>query len=705
MAIMAIIAAAEAEAAAAAAAAATATEAAAATTAATTAASTAAAGAGGLGAGAGALGSMTGTGAGLAGSAAMAPEALAMQSLTAPGSLTGIMGGQGAMAPVEGILQGAEAAAPAMTPELLGQSIEGLPEGAFPGTSTPAVPSSNPVNTDLISAQTNIAQNALHSPLQPNALPGQGLTLPKAPITDVANIASAPSGLQAPSNYADIMGKGITTPTSMKTGLEAGFEKALSWAQANPMTAISGMQMLDRALAPGQPKKRPFSPGYSLSPNFKPTLAPSAPSGVYGRKYAEGGAVGQLPQQDAVGINSGYPMTQHTFPAYSGMPDGTGAGVEGYSDTPQFAQGGIARYADGGQTYGSGSTMWNGQYAADSVADAAKAVATPEYDINALYQKYLGRDADESGKKTYDPKKFTQQQLAGILQGSEEYKGQTLDPTEIQNAYKNVLQREVDPTGAAEYAGKNYSPGAFEDMLRQSEEYKTEVPKRVMERTVYRPEYEDYTQTPFNPGTAATTADQYMAMAKKGAKGKPMAKGGKTSDTNLFRSLAASGDEVTKADMDAITAYHQHAGDLAEDDDVDTRLLDPYSAAQVRLAKLSKKHKMEMAPVAKTNIDPANMAHGGITQNLGSYSDGGHLLKGPGDGMSDHIPATIGKDQPARLADGEFVIPADVVSHLGNGSTEAGAKQLYAMMSRIRKARTGNPKQGKQVNPRKLMPK
>ena len=78
--------------------------------------------------------------------------------------------------------------------------------------------------------------------------------------------------------------------------------------------------------------------------------------------------------------------------------------------------------------------------------------------------------------------------------------------------------------------------------------------------------------------------------------------------------------------MDAITAYHQHAGDLAEDDDVDTRLLDPYSAAQVRLAKLSKRSKMEMAPVDMSNIDPANMAQGGITQSLGSYSHGGHLL-------------------------------------------------------------------------------
>ena len=89
---------------------------------------------------------------------------------------------------------------------------------------------------------------------------------------------------------------------------------------------------------------------------------------------------------------------------------------------------------------------------------------------------------------------------------------------------------------------------------------------------------------------------------------------------------------------------------------------------------------------------------------LGGYSDGGRMLKGPGDGMSDNIPAVIGKKQPARLADGEFVVPADVVSHLGNGSTDAGAKQLYAMMDKIRAARTGTKKQGKQINPRKYMP-
>jgi len=88
------------------------------------------------------------------------------------------------------------------------------------------------------------------------------------------------------------------------------------------------------------------------------------------------------------------------------------------------------------------------------------------------------------------------------------------------------------------------------------------------------------------------------------------------------------------------------------------------------------------------------------------YAEGGtpRFLSGGGDGMSDSIKATINDSQPARLADGEFVIPADVVSHLGNGSSKAGAKQLYSMMDKVRKARTGNPKQGKQINPRKYMP-
>jgi hypothetical protein len=99
--------------------------------------------------------------------------------------------------------------------------------------------------------------------------------------------------------------------------------------------------------------------------------------------------------------------------------------------------------------------------------------------------------------------------------------------------------------------------------------------------------------------------------------------------------------------------------------------------------------------------DIPQMAGGG---EIGGYSDGGRMLKGPGDGMSDSIPGVIGNKQPARLADGEFVVPADVVSHLGNGSTDAGAKRLYLMMDSVRKARTGTKKQGKQIKAEKYLP-
>jgi hypothetical protein len=99
-------------------------------------------------------------------------------------------------------------------------------------------------------------------------------------------------------------------------------------------------------------------------------------------------------------------------------------------------------------------------------------------------------------------------------------------------------------------------------------------------------------------------------------------------------------------------------------------------------------------------------AAGGIS-HLGDYSDGGRLLKGPGDGVSDSIPATIANKRPARLADGEFVVPARIVSELGNGSTEAGARKLYAMMARVQKARgktTGKNRVAVNSRTEKLLP-
>lgn len=101
-------------------------------------------------------------------------------------------------------------------------------------------------------------------------------------------------------------------------------------------------------------------------------------------------------------------------------------------------------------------------------------------------------------------------------------------------------------------------------------------------------------------------------------------------------------------------------------------------------------------PVAE--VDPytgeERFASGGLS-HLGGYSDGGRMLRGPGDGVSDSIPATIGDKQPARLADGEFVVPARIVSEIGNGSSEAGARKLYAMMDRVQNARKKSVGKGK----------
>jgi len=105
---------------------------------------------------------------------------------------------------------------------------------------------------------------------------------------------------------------------------------------------------------------------------------------------------------------------------------------------------------------------------------------------------------------------------------------------------------------------------------------------------------------------------------------------------------------------------------------------------------------------------PINAFAGGGISSLGGYSDGGRLLRGPGDGVSDSIPATIGKKQPARLADGEFVVPARIVSELGNGSTEAGARKLYEMMDRVQKARrktTGKNAVARNTRAHKLLPR
>jgi hypothetical protein len=180
--------------------------------------------------------------------------------------------------------------------------------------------------------------------------------------------------------------------------------------------------------------------------------------------------------------------------------------------------------------------------------------------------------------------------------------------------------------------------------------------------------------------------------------------------------------EVVNADYDArVNPYTgMNTGGIAKplpkgdagiysDTDPNTKGLSALAAAQQRLKGLGKRANVQMAKGVTSGIKDLGgsfsdtAAKGGVA-DLGGYSDGGRMLKGPGDGMSDSIPGVIGGRQPARLADGEFVVPADVVSHLGNGSTDAGARKLYKMMDKIRKARTGKKKQAPQVKADKYMP-
>jgi hypothetical protein len=128
---------------------------------------------------------------------------------------------------------------------------------------------------------------------------------------------------------------------------------------------------------------------------------------------------------------------------------------------------------------------------------------------------------------------------------------------------------------------------------------------------------------------------------------------------------------------------------------IDMGIFTPETAAQF--------YQSRYPGLTAEQVQEALGQYGYAQGGLASVAPQGMYLGGPTDGMADQIPATIDNRQPAALSDGEFVFPADVVSHLGNGNSDAGAKQLYGMMDRIRKARTGSTEQGKQINPNKFL--
>jgi hypothetical protein len=298
-------------------------------------------------------------------------------------------------------------------------------------------------------------------------------------------------------------------------------------------------------------------------------------------------------------------------------------------------------------------------------ATTTSAPVTTQEGLEALYQKNFGRAADASGIESYLGKGYTPEQITGFMQSSEEYKpikekldeeakqATYADPTQIANIYSGVLGRTPDMGGLDYYTGQNLTPDEVKQQLMQSEEYKTNLTK------------------PFVPAISYT--------------------GNRLSYDDIKQQL---GHDPTYEEVKA-------AGEAFVPNRATIEGAPQYQTPEQQMGLAPNKPR-DQTPDFYAMMDKELRAQGGYAAggdvnaySLGGYSDGGRLLRGPGDGVSDSIPASIGDRQPARLADGEFVIPARIVSELGNGSTEAGAKRLYAMMDRVQKARRKTVGKGK----------
>lgn len=284
--------------------------------------------------------------------------------------------------------------------------------------------------------------------------------------------------------------------------------------------------------------------------------------------------------------------------------------------------------------------------------------------IDDYYQQMLGRNADPTGRQLienaigqswYDPAR----DIPDVIRRSEEFKSSGLNsnPTGIEIGKKYTTA----PTAAG--VAPASTPGGFG----------------------YDPATQRYVGgAPVAPTQAAQSEVQRlraeMDAMRESQQNSDWAAGG-AANGGLMNSYAEGG--ITNAKQAAVQKYMSQAQGSTQ------------GMQQVLALAKAGDYNASVALNQLNDTPNQNYAMGGGISDLGSYSDGGRLLRGPGDGVSDDIPAQIGGRQPARLADGEFVVPARIVSELGNGSTEAGAKRLYDMMNRVQSSREKSIGDGK----------
>jgi hypothetical protein len=492
------------------------------------------------------------------------------------------------------------------------------------------------------------------------------------------------------------------SPPPAPSTLENAFTKAMDWVKDNKLTtasmAMQAGKLFGKSKGGGEKKEYDgILTKYKLSPDFQGRFASPEDYQYKPKAMAQGGIaqiggpVEQMSNANAIGANTGYPMADINKGAYAtpyqtpisrnvigGVSD---TGVNPMTGEMSFAEGGVTGQGNidlsiplnigggggggggGGSSYGDGGGAgYSGGYA-PSNGGFGSGMLSPA--VQPRGQFAGGNNQGLGG-------------LAGLANG-------------IMGLFGNLNGRAQTPSYEQYLAGRH--------PLQQDLELTRDQWEQSQARSQHIP--------------------QQQIMFKEGGSVASYSDGGKAAMDYYERMTKPKEGFSGKSDPGS-----RYAGDVVFDTDPDTRSLDPVTAAMVRQAKVNKRANMQLpatkrpTPMGQINMVPVTMkkgndspdtvdaAQGGI-MSLGGYAAGGNprLLKGPGDGMSDNIPATISGKQPARLADGEFVVPADVVSHLGNGSTEAGAKKLHQMMTNVRKARTGNPKQGKQINPNKYMPK
>ncbi len=117
---------------------------------------------------------------------------------------------------------------------------------------------------------------------------------------------------------------------------------------------------------------------------------------------------------------------------------------------------------------------------------------------------------------------------------------------------------------------------------------------------------------------------------------------------------------------------------------------DPENAISLFIFTFGEQAFMDLQAKVENTIGESEKVDGGLTRGPGAGGNEG-LTSGSGDGLSDSIPAIIDGEKETSLSSGEFVVAADVVGHLGNGDTNAGAQKLMDMMAEMRMKRTGNP--------------